>query len=47
MGHAGESYWQGHEHINDTSIGIEFVNPAFEVNAENNDIVWTLFGKAN
>ena len=31
---------QGHERINDTSIGIEIVNPAFEVNAKNNDIVW-------
>ena len=35
--HAGVSYWQGHERINDTSIGIEIVNPAFKVNTKDND----------
>lgn len=38
--HAGVSYWQGHECINDTSIGIEIVNPAFKVDAKNNDVMW-------
>ncbi|WP_040256641.1 N-acetylmuramoyl-L-alanine amidase [Rickettsia hoogstraalii] len=38
--HAGVSYWQGYERINDTSIGIEIVNPAFEINTKNNNIVW-------
>ncbi|WP_347939171.1 N-acetylmuramoyl-L-alanine amidase [Rickettsia oklahomensis] len=38
--HAGVSYWQGHEHINDTSIGIEIVNPAFKVDPKNNDVLW-------
>ena len=28
--HAGKSYWQGHEAINDMSIGIEIVNPGHE-----------------
>jgi N-acetylmuramoyl-L-alanine amidase len=36
--HAGVSYWQGHERINDTSIGIEIVNPAFKVNTKNNNM---------
>lgn len=28
--HAGVSYWRGQENINDTSIGIELVNPGLE-----------------
>ena len=36
--HAGESYWQGRSHINDTSIGIEIVHQGFQENE--NGVQW-------
>lgn len=43
--HAGVSNWQGRINLNDSSIGIECVNPGYTLNALTHDKTWYAYNK--